>query len=299
MIFFQAILPLFGLIGTGYLLGRFRKTDPDPLSDVCIYILIPILLFASFVRNPLSGLVSAQIFVWFFALHFISWAGVSGVSRALGWDGPTRSALTLSLCSINAASYGLPIVLFAFGDAALSPAALLVVCSNINASSLGVYIAAGGRQSTLGALLSVFRLPLIYALILALAVANLKIPLPETFLDTASLVGKAGPQVAMIVLGIQISRLARGGPGSLPLYSGVFAKLLLVPAIGIGLAFLLRTEGIVRDTLLVYACLPTAINALLLSVRFNARPDLVGGIIFGSTLLSPLTITAVLVWIGN
>ncbi len=167
------------------------------------------------------------------------------------------------------------------------------------ASSFGVYIAAGGRQSPLGALLSVFRLPLIYSLILALAIANLKIPLPETFLETATLVGKAGPQVAMVVLGIQISRLHRGGRGSLPLYSGVFAKLLLVPALGIGLAFLLRTEEIVRDTLLVYACLPTAINALLLSLRFNVRPDLVGGIIFGSTLLSPLTITAILLWIGS
>ena len=76
------------------------------------------------------------------------------------------------------------------------------------------------------------------------------------------------------------------------------AKLLIAPILGISLVVLLGAEGIVRDTLFVYACLPTAINFLLLSVRFNARPDLVGGVITGTTLLSPITVTAVLLWLG-
>ncbi len=298
MIFFQAILPLFALVGAGYLLGRWRGTKPEPLTDVCLYILIPVLMFASLVRNPLSGLAFLQIFGWVFGQVFIYWGGVWLVGRLLGWDRSTRSAITLSLSTINAASYGLTVSLFAFGDRALSAASLLVVCNNLNYSSFGVYFAAGGRRSPLASLLSVFKLPLIYTVILALTITALGIHLPERLLDITLLVGKAGPQVAMIILGIQFATLKFRRAGSSELYAGIFAKSILAPALGIGLTFLLGAEGIVRDVLLVSSCLPTAISALLLSVRLNARPDLVGGIIFGSILISPITITAVLFWIG-
>ena len=64
MIFFHAILPLFVLMATGYLLGRYRGTAAGPLSDVCLYILIPILIFASLVQNPMTGAEFARIFAW-------------------------------------------------------------------------------------------------------------------------------------------------------------------------------------------------------------------------------------------
>ena len=79
---------------------------------------------------------------------------------------------------------------------------------------------------------------------------------------------------------------------------GIAAKLLLGPALGIGLALLLGAEGLTRSILFLYACMPTAINGLLLAVRFRARPNLLGGILTGVTLLSPLTVTAVLYWLG-
>jgi predicted permease len=46
------------------------------------------------------------------------------------------------------------------------------------------------------------------------------------------------------------------------------------------------------------ACLPTAINALLLAVRFDARPDLVGNLCLVTSLLSPLSMLVVLAWRG-
>jgi predicted permease len=119
------------------------------------------------------------------------------------------------------------------------------------------------------------------------------------FLDLLILIGKAGPQVALIVLGIQISGLKLRGQGSRELYGGIAAKLLLAPLIGCGLTFLIGAEGVIRDTLLLYSCLPTAISMLLLSVRLDARPDLVGGIIFVSTMVSPIPIALLLLFLGT
>ena len=211
---------------------------------------------------------------------------------------PTRSAVTLSLPTVNIASYGVPVVLFAFGDEALAIVMLLFVYGNVMAASLGTYIAAGGRQSPLQAFKSIFRLPLIYAAALALAVNALAVPIPASFLDAADLIGRAGPILAIILLGVQVSRIPIRGRSSVALYGGIGAKVLLGPAIGIGLTLLIGAQGAVRDVLLLCSCLPTAINALILTVRFDARPDLLGGILIGSTLWSPLGLSILLYWIG-
>jgi hypothetical protein len=135
--------------------------------------------------------------------------------------------------------------------------------------------------------------------LLALSLNLLHIGLPDWLVEVALLVGKAGPQVAVVVLGVQLSSLCLGGVGASHLAAGVVARSVVGPAFGIGLTVLLGAEGIVRDVLLLYSCLPAAISSLLLAVAHGSRPNLVGAIILYSTLLSPITITVLLVLIGS
>lgn len=298
MFFLQVILPLFVLAGTGFLLARYRNTGAAHPTDVVLYVLLPVLMFTSLVRNPLSAAEAGQYLAWYFGYVLCAWAGTYLAAPLLGWDRPTRSALALSMTGLNCGSYGVPVVLFALGEAALSGAMLLVACSNITAGSIGVYIAAGGTRSSLHALASVFRLPLVYALLLALAVHALGLQVPARLLDMGHLVGMAGPTIALVVLGIQLAGIdVRGGQLRL-VAAGTAAKLVLGPALGIGLTLLLGADGLTRQTLLIYSCMPTAINGLLLAVRFQARPELLGAILVGTTVLSPLAVTLVLSFLG-
>ena len=295
----DVIGPLFTLIGCGFILGRRRKIDTGPLADVAMYICLPFLLFSTLVRHPVTGFAAAQIFAWQAGMYLASIPAIWLVARLAGWDKPTRNAVTLSLPTVNVASYGVPVVLFALGDEALAIIMLLFVYGNVFASSLGVYIAAGGRQSPLQAFKSIFKLPLIYTTALAIGVNVLAIPIPESLLDTADLIGKAGPILAIILLGIQVSHIELRGNNSAALYGGIGAKVVIGPVLGIGLTLAIGAEGAILDVLLICSCLPTAINALILTVRFDARPDLLGGILIGSTLWSPLVLSAVLYWIAG
>ena len=298
MFFLQVILPLFVLAGTGFLLARYRHTGARHPTDLVLYVLLPVLMFTSLVRNPLSVGEAGQYLAWYAAYVLVAWIGTYLVAPLLGWDRPTRSAVALAMTGLNCGSYGLPVVLFALGEEALSGAMLLVACSNITAGSIGVYIAAGGTRSSLQALGSVFRLPLIYALVLALLVHATGLRISPRLLEMGRLVGMAGPTVSLVVLGIQLAGIdVRGGQLRL-VAAGTAAKLILGPALGIGLTLLLGAEGLTRQTLLIYSCMPTAINGLLLAVRFPARPELLGGILVGTTLLSPLAVTLVLTFLG-
>ena len=117
----DVIGPLFILIGCGYFLGRSRKIDTEPLANVAIYICLPFLLFSTLVRHPVNGLAAAQIFVWQAGMYLCSVPAIWLVTRLAGWDQPTRSAVTLSLPTVNVASYGVPVVLFALGDGVMWP----------------------------------------------------------------------------------------------------------------------------------------------------------------------------------
>ncbi|MFH1566605.1 MAG: AEC family transporter, partial [Gemmatimonadota bacterium] len=279
-------------------LGRYRRTGASHPTDLVLYVLLPVLMFTSLVRNPLSATAAGQYVAWYSAYVLCAWAITYLAAALLGWDRPTRSAMALAMTGLNCGSYGVPVVLFALGDQALSGAMLLTACSNITAGSIGVYLAAGGTRSSLQALGSVFRLPLVYALALALAVHTWGVSIPPRLLEMGHLVGMAGPTIALVVLGIQLSAIAGRGANLRLVAAGTAAKLVLGPALGIGLALALGAEGLTRQTLLIYSCMPTAINGLLLAVRFQARPDLLGGILVGTTLLSPLAVTAVLAWLG-
>ena len=220
------------------------------------------------------------------------------LARTLDWDGATRSAVTLSLPTVNVASYGVPVVLFALGDEALAIVMLLFVYGNVFASSLGVYIAAGGRQRPMQAFTSVFKLPLIYTAAIAIAINAQGIAIPQSVLATADLIGKAGPILAIVLLGVQVGRIQVDRRQTAVLGGAVAAKIVLGPLLGIALTWATGAQGAVREVLLICSCLPTAINALVLTTRFDARPDLLGGILIGSTLWSPISLLAVLYWLG-
>ena len=295
----EVIGPLFTLIGCGYVLGRRRRVDTESLADVALYVCVPFLLFSALVRHPITGVAAAQVLGWQAGMYFFSTPAIWLLAHALSWDRPTRSAVTLSIPTVNVASYGVPVVLFALGDEALSIVMLLFVYGNVFASSLGVYIAAGGRQQPQQALLSVFKLPLIYTAALAVGINTWGLPIPEWVLRTSDLIGKAGPILAIVLLGVQVSRIRIDSEQKAVLGGAILAKISIGPLIGVGLTFLMDAQGAVRDVLLICSCLPTAINALVLTTRFDARPELLGGILIGSTLWSPLNLMIVLYWVGH
>jgi malate permease and related proteins len=68
----------------------------------------------------------------------------------------------------NTGNYGLPLVLFAFGEKALSYAGIYFVTTTLLFYSLGVLLASLGHMNFKDAMLGLFRVPTLYAVLLAL-----------------------------------------------------------------------------------------------------------------------------------
>jgi predicted permease len=297
MLFVQVILPIFLIASVGFLFERKTAADLGTLANSALYLFAPALVFSSLLKRSLVGNLLGQL-----SLFMVLYTGVFCllafiISRWLRFDNSTSRAFTLTTSMINIGNYGLPLVLFAYGEEALNVSVLLFVLFNIPLGTLAILIAQGQGVKWKEAISNISRIPIFYAIILALLCKLVHWQPPEFILRATELLGQAAIPLMLVILGMQLSRVkVYQNWGFFSLSTGI--RLLGGPILAIALTGLLGIEGLTRKIIILQTSTPSAVMPLLYCVRFDTRPDLVSGTILLSTLCSAFTLTALLYWLG-
>ncbi len=260
---------------------------------MALYLFTPALIFSRLVTNPVTLLDAGRIAAYGWVLSALMFLVGWVVVRSMRMNRLDQYAVLLSVVTMNAANYGLPVVEFAVGPHAISYAAVYILAVNIVQSTVGVYLAAAGRRSPWESLLSVFRLPLVYAFIAAFLIRGLNVEIPEQILRPIVMLGDAAIPVAMVILGIQLTKVNLGGALK-HLTTITVLRLMISPLIGLGLSIVLGIHGDMRYALILEAGMPTAVNAGLLAAEFNTKPEFVTGAIMVTTIASAVTLSVIM-----
>jgi predicted permease len=274
--FATAILPIVAVASAGVALGRLHDLDVGPLNTVTLYVLVPALVFHSVATATLDGATLVRIGVATLA-YFAVMLGVSeAVGRLLGETEPTLSALVLVSAFPNSGNYGIPLSEFAFGATGRSTAVLFLTVQALVTYTVGVYVAArGGGSAGLAGMRRVLRVPLVYAVVAAVAARWLGVvpPADGTAMRTVGLVGEASIPLMLLILGVYLARtdhgavLARAG-------SAVVLKTLVAPVVGVGVALAVGfADPTVARTFVLECATPAAVTSLLLVVEFGDEGD--------------------------
>jgi len=291
-IFVNNILPPLLVMAAGFVLERALGVDPKALSRLALYVFTPALIFGSLVNSQIGGSEFGQIALFVVLFMFIMWGIGLITSRILRFDSRQTNAFLLATLFSNCGNYGLAVVLFAFGQAGLERALAYFVVSSLLTHTFAAYFASRGSFSMRQSLRNVFKLPLIYAVAVAMIVRLLGKP-PEFVMRAVSMPQAGAIPLMQILLGVQLARISR----KLDLrFVGSAATVQLVGSaiMAFALAAVMGLQGITRQTLITEASMPAAVSILALSIEFGSNPEEVGGVVFLSTLLSPLTLTVVL-----
>jgi len=206
------------------------------------------------------------------------------------------SAFLLVVIFSNGGNYGLPVVLFAFGNDALAGATVYFVTSSILTYTVGVFLAAAGRRSLVRALMGVTKIPAIYGMAAAALVLTTGISLPVAFSRPIQLLGDAAIPIMILVLGMQLGR-ATVPERPIVVLSAVLLSLIAAPIVALGLTWLLGITGEARQAGVVLASMPTAVITTILAVEFEVAPGFVTNVVFLTTLLSPLTLAPLIAYL--
>lgn len=289
----SVILPVFLMVGMGFLVGKYQKLDAKTLSNLAIYLLTPSLVFTKYLQYPVDIQQILKILVFALALFFSLWIIAYLVSRLLKQDRFERQGFALSVVLINSGNMGLPFVIFAFGDAGMSIGVIFLMINIFTTNSLGVFIAAGAKSHPLAALKKMLFWPTLYATAAAILIQQNGWQVPETFMKPLNMIGDAAIPIAIILLGVQLSKtkISTELPQTV---AATILRLFLSPVLAYLLTELMGFTGMIQKILIFQTSMPTAVYAAILSTKFDARPEFVSGVILLTTLLSALTLTGLL-----
>lgn len=295
-LFLDNVLPPLLIVAVGYLLDRTQGVELRTLSRVALYVFTPALILGSLVESRVGGGEFGKIALFVVLFTGLLWAGGLALGRLLRFSQRQTNAFLLSTLFTNCGNYGLAVVLFAFGQPGLERGLVFFVVSALLTHTLAAYFASRGAFSVGQSVRNIFRLPLVYAVVAALAVRALGVTLPTPVLRAISLPRAGAIPIMQLLLGVQLARVSRGVDRRF-IALAVAVRLVGGAALAVGLSTALGLEGLARSVSIVQASMPTAVSTLALSVEFGSDPEEVGSAIFFSTLGSAVTLTVLLAYL--
>jgi predicted permease len=275
-----AVVPVFLLVACGYVFANWKKIDLRSVTEIIVYLTSPALVFSSLAGKPLP----AKDIAILFSGVLLIFTGVGLLIKLYFWLFRFRSrGFALPVLFMNAGNMGIPLALFAFGEPGMQRATLLYVVITLLQYSLGIYILRGS-----GDWIEVFRLPLIYAAVAGLLVNLSQTAIPEVIFDPIALLGRSTIPLMLVSLGYRLHYIAglqwghAIGGAMLRIVGGFAAAYLAVS--------FLNAQGLNRQVLLLYGCLPAAVINFVLTEKYGQDPELAASIVVLSTVFSALAI---------
>lgn len=296
-LFFNNLFPILLAASIGFALAKFIKINPRPLSQVIFYVFSPILVFKLITSSQLSNqdILRTLLFVIILmaCVGAITWV----IGTILKLDRKILAAVLITSMFMNAGNYGLPLTNFAFGEAALAFASVFFVINAMFTNTLGIVIASSGSMSVLNAIKGLLKFPAIYALALGIIFLQFGWKLPSGIDRTVSLLSDAAIPCMLVLLGMQLVNIRLNGR-ILPLMLTGSMRLLIAPLLAFGLARLFGMTGPSYQAVVLEAAMPVAVLTTILATEFDVEPSFVTAAVLVTTLLSPLTLTPLLAFLG-
>ena len=296
--FANNLLPILVLSAAGFFLGKALSIDSRALGRVVFYVFSPILVFSLLLHVELR---TDQILGTMAYAFLVSAAGgllALGLGRLLRLERPVLMALVITVAFANTGNYGLPVVSFAFGPQALAFASLYFVTTSILFNTAGVLIASLGHMDLKTAVWGLFKVPAVYGVILAALLNRFDVSLPLPLERTIDLAAGGSIPLMIVLLGVELSRVVWSHSAK-PIALSVGLRLLAGPLIGLLLAIPFGLQGAARQGSITQTAMPAAVTNTVLATEYGLDSSLVTAMVFLGTVLSPLTLTPLLMLLQN
>ena len=298
-----AVLPVFGLVASGYLAGRLglvRQASSEALNQFVYAFALPAMLFVAVYRGSLDEILGSGAFL---AAVIGATLGTAIIGFLLSYyvagGSPAESTLRgLNASFANTGYLGIPLVTVAYGERAALPAALATVATNIVSFALAIVcieLFIHPRRGGVGRALSgVARSPLIWPIALAIALLALGVHVPVPVERFASLLAAAAGPCALFAIGLFVSQLSIR-EGAAASWQTAVLKLALHPLLMALLALLvLPVDPFWAKIAVVCASLPLGATAFVLAQRYKLlEAETSSGAVL-STAASVLTVSLVM-----
>jgi predicted permease len=294
VVFFNVILPVFGIVLLGAFLGKRLELEAKTLTRVAYYVFVPAFIFRSIsmAEVPLTSVSRMLIFI--ILSHLLAVVAAAVLGRVLGKSKQMIAAFIMIAAFGNVGNFGLAIIQFRLGDIALPAATIYFVAINTVAFIVCLSAAGWAHGGSRGAIWKVVKTPAVWATVPAIVVSSGGIDVPLLLDRMIGLLAGAMIPVMLFALGLQLQE-----QGKIHLTKDVFIastiRLILVPALALLVALPFGLPQIESSAGVLQAAMPVAILVSIIARENDIVPEFVTSVVVVSTLFSIVTLSVLMV----
>lgn len=281
------LFPIFGIIAAGYFYGRKHKPEMAVANRLNMDVFVPALVFAAMAGKAIDLGTYAPLalggFLVLVVCGLLAWLVASLV-------GIQPKTLAPPMMFNNSGNIGLPLAVLAWGEQALPAAVILFMVENTLHFSFGARLLDPTTR-----ILTLWRIPVLFAAIAGLAVALLKIPIWQPAVIAIKMLGDVSVPLLLFSLGVRMTEVSFS-EWKLAVGSAVLRPLAGI-AIAYGATILLDLHGRDAAMLLVFGALPPAVLNFLFAERYKQEPQRVASIVLIGNLAALVFLPLVLAWV--
>lgn len=281
------LLPVFLIAGCGTLYGRFRTPDIRSINTLNMELFVPMLVFAVLAdgKAPLEEYLGLALggAVIVLGSGLLLWPVVK-------WLKLEPKTFLPPMMFNNSGNMGIPLLLLAFGEAALPAAIVLFIVEMLLHFSVGLYMLSPHTP-----LWRILRMPIVLASLAGLGINLAGVPLPAWLLEALHMLGGVCIPLLLFALGVRMLDIDFGD------WKTGLLGALLCPLSGLVLAlpliWLLDLTGLQAAALWVFAALPPAVLNYLVAEQYRQEPHKVASLVLignlGSLVVMPVVLALV------
>ena len=283
---FDVLFPVFLIIGIGYWYGKKDpKFDTKFITTFAGNVGIPCAIFYFLTTSNIEfGLfLRFSYYITLYVLVF-SVIGIL-ILKILNKD---IYRLLPPLILPNTGNMGMPICLFAYGNAGIAIATAITAIIIVFHFSIGILLAS--RKFSIKPLINCVPL---YALIISLFFVYFNIPSPKFIENAFFLIGYSSIFLVLMSLGVALSKLKVFSLKETFIYS--FIRIIIGPTVGLGFIKFFNLSGIEAGVMFIQASMPSAVLTYLVAKIYSPKKisDSIASSVAMSTFLSFFTLIIV------
>ncbi len=190
----------------------------------------------------------------------------------------------------NTGNLGLPLCLFAFGEEGLGLAVAVYLVYSVSQFIFGPLVQ--GREPAWRTLATT---PMIYTAVIGVVLLATDTAMPTALANTVGLLGGLAIPLMLLALGYSLANFRVTRPGKA--VGLAVSRLLLGFSVGVLVTELFGLTGTMRGVVIIESSMPLAVFNFLLAARYDRHPEDIAGAILISTVLSFLTMPALLLFV--
>lgn len=294
----EIVAPVFGLIGIGYLAGRWRivsEAAAQGIADFAFTLAIPALLCRTIATMELGSLSPGAIWGSFYAAGFLTWAAAT-IATSLILKRPAADAPAIAMTATfgNTIMLGLPLAMGVYGAQATAVIALILsihapiwwLTGMLHAQASGERAGQSAGGILRGVLGDLARNPIVLGIVAGALWRTSGLALPGALDRLLQLMAQAGVPAALVALGLSLLRFEIKGQVA-TLASVVALKLIVMPALAwLAATYVFHLDAVARGVVVIMAAVPTGANAFLFATRLGRAVDSTSGAVALGTLLA-------------